>query len=371
MASQALSTPANSTTATPAAAPGSAGSPAAQPSAGLPAGIEIFRAGTHRDDAGNTHTFTRAQLEEMAGTYNATLREAPLTVGHPKDNLPAYGWVQRVFINDAGNLAVDPHQVDPAFAAMVVAGRFKKRSASFYPPNAPHNPTPGKWYLRHVAFLGAQPPAVAGLKDIGFAEFGDLTEAVSFSETPTPIPPKEPSMSDTDKAELERLRAEAKANADARAKAEADAKAANDRAEKAQKQVSNFAEKAAADRRASYVSFAESEIKAGRLLPKDKNAAVAALETLATAQQPLSFSEGSSTTQVTPLEMCAWLQGQMSSRTAVVSYGEFAASSTDANAFDSRGKSDAEIDQAARRYQADHPTVSYAEALGKVVSFGA
>ena len=112
MASQAPTAPANA----PAAAP-------ADGAAALPGGIEIFRAGTHRDDAGNTHTFTRAQLQELADSYNAALREAPLTVGHPKDNLPAYGWVQRVFVNEAGNLAVDAHQVDAAFAEMVKAGR--------------------------------------------------------------------------------------------------------------------------------------------------------------------------------------------------------------------------------------------------------
>ena len=225
MASQSASAP----TATPnAAARAAQGGGAAQiqqnGSASLPGGIEIFRAGTHRDDAGNTHSFSRAQLEEMAASYNAALREAPLTVGHPKDNLPAYGWVRRVFVNEAGNLAVDPHQVDAQFAEMVKNGRFKKRSASFYPPNAPHNPTPGRWYLRHVAFLGAQPPAVAGLKDIGFSA-DDAAEAISFgavnfSETagaPATNPPsqQEPTMSDADKAELERLRAADKANQDA------------------------------------------------------------------------------------------------------------------------------------------------------------
>ena len=176
-------------------------------------------------------------------------------------------------------------------------------------------------------------------------------------------------MSDVDKAELERLRAEAKANQDANAKLQAELQAANDASAAAQAQVKSFAEKAAAERRAGFVSFAEAEIKAGRLLPKDKNLAVATLETLAAGEQPLSFSEGATTTQVTPLQMCAWLQGQMSSRTAVVSFGELAAG--DAAAFDARGKSDEDIDQAARRYQVEHPQVSYAEALAKVLSFTA
>lgn len=368
MASQAPTAQPTAAVAPPVASPDAAGA--------LPSGIEIFRAGTHRDDAGNTHTFTRAQLQELADSYNAALREAPLTVGHPKDNLPAYGWVQRVFVNEAGNLAVDAHQVDAAFAEMVKAGRFKKRSASLYPPTAPHNPTPGKWYLRHVAFLGAQPPAVAGLKDISYS-VADAAEAVTldFSEAagaPAPIPAQtqEPPMSDTDKAELEKLRAEAKASQDANAKLQAELQAANDAHAAAQAQVKSFAEKAAAERRASFVSFAEAEIKAGRLLPKDKNLAVATLETLAAGEQALSFSEGATTTQVTPLQMCAWLQGQMSSRTAVVQFGELAGGA-DAPAFDARGKSDEDIDQAARRYQAEHPSVSYAEALTQVTRFTA
>ena len=377
MASQTHPTNTATPSAAATAAQGGGGANTQQTAAELPGGIEIFRAGTHRDDAGNSHTFTRAQLEEMVATYNAAVREAPLTVGHPKDNLPAYGWVKRVFINDAGNLAVDPHQVDPAFAEMVKAQRFKKRSASFYPPNAPHNPTPGKWYLRHVAFLGAQPPAVAGLKDIGFSA-DDAAEAISFgavnfSETagapaPTPTNQQEPTMSDADKAELERLRAADKANQDALTKKDAEIKAANEAAAAAKAQAASFAEKAAADRRAGFLSFAESEVKAGRLLPKDKQTAVAALETLAAAEQPLSFSEGGTTTQITPMQMCAWLQGHMSSRTAVVSFGEMATAQL-GQGFDARGKTDEEIDQAARRYQGEHPEVSYAEALGKVTSF--
>ncbi|TAN12983.1 MAG: hypothetical protein EPN34_03085 [Burkholderiaceae bacterium] len=338
--------------------------------------MEIFRAGTHRDDAGRTHTFGQEQLAEMAASYNAQLREAPLTVGHPKDNLPAYGWVKRVFINAQGNLAIDPQQVDPAFARMVQEGRFKKRSASFYPPTAAHNPTPGKWYLRHVAFLGAQPPAVAGLKDIAFAA-DDMAQAISFSEdapaapaslSPGTQPNQEQIMSDADKAELDKLRAENKANQDALAKAQAEAKTATEAAAAAKKQVASFAEKAAADRRAGFASFAEAEVKAGRLLPKDKNVAIAALETLAAVEQPLSFAEGSTTTQVTALQLCAWLQGQMSSRTAAVSFGEFAGGKAP-EGFDARGKSDDEIDQAARHYQAEHPNVNYAEALGKVTAF--
>ena len=167
--------------------------PATAPaSATLPDGIEIFRPGRHIDDQGIAHHFSEADVDGMAASYNPALREAPLTVGHPKDNLPAYGWVKAVSRNAAGVLAIAPHNVEPQFAEMVAAKRFPKRSASFYPPQAPNNPTPGKWYLRHVAFLGAQPPAIAGLKDIQFSE-DDAGGAVSFSEIePAPSTPQEP-----------------------------------------------------------------------------------------------------------------------------------------------------------------------------------
>ncbi|EJY2457757.1 peptidase, partial [Escherichia coli] len=67
-------------------------------------------------------------------------------------------------------LMAEPAQLDPQFAEMVTDGRFKKVSASFYLPDSPSNPKPGVLYLRHVGFLGAQPPSVKGLKQVSFSE---------------------------------------------------------------------------------------------------------------------------------------------------------------------------------------------------------
>jgi hypothetical protein len=353
--------------------------PQTKPQPSLPGGIEIFRAGRHTDDAGVVHEFSDADVAGMAASYQPALREAPLCVGHPAANLPAYGWVASLAAGD-GRLTMTARDVEPQFAEMVRERRFPKRSASFYAPAHPNNPTPGRWYLRHVGFLGAQPPAVAGLKDIQFADGAD-SGVVSFSEAapiPTfpqggkePIPPtqpQEPLMSDADKAELERLRADARANADALAQAQAQAKAANEAAEAARKQAASFAEKAASDRRADIASFAQAQVERGQLLPKDKLAAVAALETLAGAEQPVSFAEGGVTTQVTAPQMLAWLKDLIGSRAAAVQFGEQAGGAGDVGA-GARGKSSAEIDRAARKYQVDHPEVSYAEALGKVTSF--
>lgn len=332
----------------------------AKPAVALPDGIEIFRPGRHIDDAGVVHSFTEADVDGMVASYSPALREAPLTVGHPKDNLPAYGWVQGLQKTPSGALAITPHQVEPQFAEMVAAGRFKKRSASFYPPNAPNNPAPGKWYLRHVAFLGAQPPAIAGLKDIQFSE-GDTSDgAVSFSEavptTPTPHPEQDP-MDEELKAKLAQAEKELEA-------AKAEAAAAKKKADEATAQAASFAEKARADRKAGFVSFAEAQVKAGKLLPKDSAMAVATLEALADAQ-PVEFAEGDATRKVSPAQ---WLQDLIASGKPHVSFGEFAGGPMPTGAGGAKGKTDAEIDQAAKAWMASNKGVNYAEALRAVTT---
>ena len=109
----------------------------------------------------------------MAAVYSPTRHEAPLTLGHPADNLPAYGWVKSLRATDDGRLMMLAGDVTPEFSEAVTAGRYTTRSASFYPPGAPNNPAPGNWYLRHVAWLGAQVPAVRGLADVNFEGAGD------------------------------------------------------------------------------------------------------------------------------------------------------------------------------------------------------
>ncbi len=131
--------------------------------------MQIFRAGTHVDSRGQTFTITAADLAATAAAYDPALHEAPLVIGHPALDDPAYGWVESLSVTGDGALEAEPTQVDPAFAELVEAGRYKKISASFYRPDAAANPAPGAFYLRHVGFLGAQPPAVKGLRAVQFA----------------------------------------------------------------------------------------------------------------------------------------------------------------------------------------------------------
>lgn len=141
--------------------------------------IHIFKPGQHTAMSGATLSFSEADLAASAAAYDPAVHEAPMVVGHPSSDGPAYGWVKGLAFADAG-LQAEPDQVDPAFAELVAAGRFKKVSASFYTPGAPNNPVPGVYYLRHVGFLGAQPPAIKGLRPVEFAEAEE--GVIEFSE---------------------------------------------------------------------------------------------------------------------------------------------------------------------------------------------
>ena len=147
--------------------------------------IHIFRPGRHTAMQGAVVEFGEAELAATAAAYDPARHEAPLVIGHPAADAPAWGWVKGLAAEAAGLFAT-PRQLDPAFAEMVRAGRFKKVSASFYALDNPNTPAPGVYYLRHVGFLGAQPPAVKGLAPVNFSEAdtGEDCITIEFAESP-------------------------------------------------------------------------------------------------------------------------------------------------------------------------------------------
>lgn len=294
---------------------------------------EIFRAGKRKDAHGVEVNITVQDLQAAAQAYNANFHEAPLVIGHPTHNAPAFGWVESLSVN-GDVLTADFKQVDDNLVDLVRQGRYKKVSASFYPPNHPSNPTQGVWSLRHVGFLGAAAPAVKGLAAINFAD--DEQGVVSFSEdlaqtqhslsrflrrlrewivskhgideadtvipewqiqdlqppppTPEPLPSfhepqpnKEPDMATEQELAAEKA---------AREKAEAEAQKA--KAELAKLQAEQEQALRDADHNKN-VDFAESLVKAGSLKPADKDLIVKVLDF---AEHPehttVDFGEGQS-----------------------------------------------------------------------------
>ena len=300
--------------------------------------FQIFSAGTHTDNNGNKVTITEADLAEAVACYDPKLHEAPLVIGHPKTEAPAYGWVGGLAV-DNGVLSADFSQVDDNFADLVKAGRYKKVSTSFYTPSSPSNPVPGKWYVRHVGFLGAQPPAVKGLPAINFAEDDvyvefsevahrrsasifrrlrewlieqydtatadkvvadweirdieemaappqpDLSTSPAFAD-PIPQPENHEPIKETDMATEEQLAAEKAA----REKAEAEAASAKAELKRLQDEQEKDLRDGAHQQNAE---FAEGLVKEGRLKPADKELVI---QTLDFAEYPenttADFGEG-------------------------------------------------------------------------------
>jgi len=135
--------------------------------------FEIFRAGTWVDSQGRERKFSEEDLDRIVSQYNPETSEAPLVVGHPRSNHPAYGWV-KALKRVGDRLLALPHQVMEEFANLVRQGRFKKRSISITPDLR----------LVHVGFLGAVPPAVQGLKDV---EFTAASEVYEYEERRMPL----------------------------------------------------------------------------------------------------------------------------------------------------------------------------------------
>lgn len=131
--------------------------------------IEVFRGGLQTDSAGQSSYWHSDRLDEVVQSYDPAKHEAPLVIGHPEHDAPSWGWVEKVK-REGDKLYVKFKDVAEEFLDMARRGLFKKRSVAFYPPDHPNNPSPGKYHLRHVGWLGAMPPSVKGLKNVSFGD---------------------------------------------------------------------------------------------------------------------------------------------------------------------------------------------------------
>ena len=142
--------------------------------------IEISRPGTFTAVDGTKVTFTDADLAAAAAAFDPVSEPAPLVVGHPQLDAPAYGWVRSLSV-EGGKLVATPEHIHPAFAEAVKAKSYRRVSASWYPPRHPQNPKPDAWYLKHIGFLGGAAPAIRGLQPVHFSE-AQIEGAITIEE---------------------------------------------------------------------------------------------------------------------------------------------------------------------------------------------
>jgi hypothetical protein len=311
--------------------------------------INIFRPGKHTSSNGTTAEFSEADLRATIDAYDPALHEAPIVVGHPKDNAPAFGWIEKLDYSDDGLEAI-PKDVDPDFAELVQAGKYKKVSASFYTPDNPNNPVQGVYYLRHVGFLGAQPPAVKGLRGISFSD--DEQGVVEFSawddetnaslwrrlrdwligkygveEADKAIPSY--SVKDLEDGARREFEKEAKQNEPINPPSfsentnmptveelQAQVNQLKNQLDAATQQNADFSEREnalkqreSAIRKAEVTTYVDDLIRKGQVLPKDKAGLVAFMCSL-DATGVVEFTEGDKTTKQSPAEfMKSFLEG--------------------------------------------------------------
>jgi hypothetical protein len=253
--------------------------------------LEIFRPGTFVSAEGATLTFSASDVAATVAAYDVAKHRAPLVVGHPKMDDPSFGHASALSLSSSNVVLAEPINVDPAFADAVNNERYDSISASFWAPNNPRNPVPGVYYLRHIGFLGAVPPAVTGLKQPSFADADDADLiTINFADSQEPI------MGTPTQAELDKQKQKLETDQASFADQQAEAKKREDELASREKALAAKETKARED---EINSFAESLIKSGKLLPVEKTGMVALLSALP-VEQEVSFADGDGKTVSQP-----------------------------------------------------------------------
>ena len=221
----------------------------------------IFRAGSHTDSQGRTRTYTEADLDRIVGSYDPSKHEAPLTLGHPKDNAPAYGWVESLR-RIGKDLQAKFKQVPEELRQAVTAGNYRYKSISLFADGA----------LRHVGILGAAAPAVQGL---GPVQFGDGQDFIEYRHE------------EVDVNEVEQLKK--KLDEEKALREAADARAASAESESKRLGAEFSAQQQEQQRKDRAAKF-QDLVKAGKALPADEVKVIEFAKTLGGSGQEICFS---------------------------------------------------------------------------------
>ena len=139
--------------------------------------IDICRAGTWRDMQGHDVRLDEERLDRIVVTH-AAADPAPVVIGHPEADAPAYAWIDG--LRRVGDrLQAKLRDIAPSFREAVEAGRYSGRSIALQGDA-----------LRHVGFLGGRAPAVPGLVPTRFAAAPETV--VAFTDDGGAGSPDEP-----------------------------------------------------------------------------------------------------------------------------------------------------------------------------------
>lgn len=368
--------------------------------------IEVFRPGTFTAMGGQTVSYSGQDLTAIADAYDPAAAPAPVVIGHPATDAPAFAWIESLrYDGEAGRLIATVGDVVAEFAEALREKRYRTVSMALFRPDAPNNPKPGAWYAKHLGFLGAAAPAVSGLKPVELA--GDdeavcvlfageairdtaslfrrmrefLIEQFGMERADAVLPYWEIDWLDQRADEPEpqaAFAAPAQPTGDTtmtgtkEPRSKGDVTFAEKEAELARRQAELDA-RAEVMRKAEHEAFCESLIDEGRLLPVAKDQTIAIMEALDGQDGQVAFSDGDDAKAGAPLEA---YKAQLRQAPKMVEFGaavppggdgmagrSVSFSAPDGKPVDADGL---EVHGRALAYQVEHPGTEYLAAVRAV-----
>lgn len=142
--------------------------------------VEIFRAGYHEDSRGVGRSFSTDDLDQIiANTQSGN--PVPHVITHNELYSP-FAYARSSQFRRVGEvLEARMDGIEPQFAELIKSGRLYERSIRLLPIAT------GGWKVGHIAWLGAEPPAVEGLKPV---QFNSGMQSIDFNFKGAPAVPE-------------------------------------------------------------------------------------------------------------------------------------------------------------------------------------
>lgn len=245
--------------------------------------IGIARVGTFTDSAGRKHTFKEEDLESIRTAYDPARSEAPLVFGHPKDDAPAYGWVESLK-REGGKLFARFAHVPEKIRNLVENKHYRYLSMSL---------GSDKKRLLHVGLLGAVPPAIDGLGPVNLNDGDVITIDFSKGESMSGDGDLQKQIGALNeqikslKAENEQLKAKLAETEKGKSEAEKGKDESDKKARESAAEFAAYKEKVVAEKREDRL---DGLIYCGKVEPGEKKSELRILNSLAKDQDPVSFS---------------------------------------------------------------------------------
>jgi len=252
-------------------------------------GVEIFSTGKHRGS--ETVQITDDDLTEMVNSFNALGAQEGykpvLKLGHEdaqkffgqRKGAPNLGFVEKIW-KEGGKILADFSNVPDALVDLIKARRYNAVSIEMFPKTEVGGATFSN-VLTAVALLGAELPAVKGLKELAATLFTEEPDGPDFSGDALKLTSEEEDMATYSQEQLDQLVEAAVAKAKDEVRAEFaeqvatlsterdDAAKGKETAENALRQYEDDTRKSDAE------TMVNDAIKAGKLTPAQKDEATA------------------------------------------------------------------------------------------------